>query len=109
MKTCLNIAMVTPWPPQNTGIADYAFELAESLSLDGNTIHIITEVENPKKLDNITFITPEEFSKKFDGYDNIIYHLGNNSSFHIYQIYLLKLTGGIVHLHDLVLHYLMAW
>lgn len=105
----MKLAIVTPWPYQQTGIADYAYELVSDLSILGHDISVITEVSDPKPLENITFLSVGDFENSYTDYDNIVYHLGNNSFFHIYQIYLLKKTGGTVHLHDLCLHHIMAW
>lgn len=105
----MNIAVVSPWPPQQTGIADYAYELVNDLVELGHEITVVTEENQPKLLNNVIFLNVENFIETYPKFDNIIYHMGNNSSFHIYQIYLLKKTGGTVHLHDLSLHHIMAW
>ncbi len=105
----MNIALLSPLPPQQSGIADYVFHLLTGFRqnkaiqitlftnsttdriLNYNVIHINTLVEG-----------------QLNDYDLIIYHVGNNIHYHHYMLSLLKQYGGIVHLHDLVLHHMIA-
>lgn len=105
-----NFAVITPWPPQHTGIADYAYDLVWGLVEQGYNVSVICETKAPRQLTKVKFYPPEwltqETRKQFDG---LIYHIGNNSSFHIFQLPLLFRFPGVIHLHDMVLHHLMAW
>lgn len=89
----MKIAILTPMPPQKTGISDYAHDLIEGLS--------------SKKNMQITVITKKE-SIDFDDFELIIYHLGNNAEFHAYMYEVLKKYGGIIHIHDIVLHQVLV-
>lgn len=114
MKTAFSLSarlcLVTPWPPQHTGIADYAYDLAQGLLEEGCELTVVTEAASPKELPGVSFQKPDflcdETAARFD---SVIYQLGNNSSFHIFQLPLLARHPGVIHLHDLVLHHLMAW
>lgn len=105
-----HFAVITPWPPQHTGIADYAFDLVWGLMDRGYKVSVICETKDPKPIEGVDFRSPEwlteETRKKLDG---IVYHIGNNTNFHIFQLPLLFKFPGVVHLHDMVLHHLMAW
>ena len=89
----MKIAILTPMPPQRTGIANYAYDLVQGLS-------------SIKNLD-ITVVTNKD-EVNFDDFEIIIYQLGNNSEFHAYMYKVLKKYGGIIHLHDIVLHQVLA-
>jgi len=106
----INIAVVTPWPPQHTGIADYAFDLISDLSKFDISIHVYTDCENPQMLNNVEiFQIKNRNLSELRSYDLVIYQMGNNVTFHLYMLNLVKEYGGIVHLHDMVLHHIMGW
>lgn len=106
----MNLALITPWPPQATGIADYAYDLAFGLICAGHKVTVVTEEANPKVLEGVRFLSPVHFSDKITAeFDEIVYQMGNNSSFHTFMIRLLIQHPGVVHLHDMVLHHIMAW
>lgn len=106
----MKIALVTPWPPQATGIADYAYDLAYGLIKNEHEVTIITEELMPKPLEGVNYCHPSSLNQEaMDQFDKIVYQMGNNSKFHIYMIDLLFKYSGIVHLHDMVLHHIMAW
>ena len=105
-----NIAVVTPWPPQHTGIGDYAFDLLSELSNFDVSIHVYTDCENPKMLDNVKILQIQKCTlSDLSGYDSIVYQMGNNVNYHLYMLDLVKEYGGIVYLHDMVLHHIMGW
>jgi glycosyltransferase involved in cell wall biosynthesis len=108
MKT---MALVTPWPPQQTGIADYSYDLATALSGTGIELVVYTTEKEPKPLGDTKIISIDE-SKSIDElntYDRVIYQLGNNTDYHLWMIPLLKNYPGVVHIHDLVMHHIAAW
>lgn len=106
----MRIALITPWPPQATGIADYAYDLAKGLIEAGHEVCAITEVSEPRPLPDVEFIHPsqvnDELMRSFDG---MAYQMGNNSKFHLYMISMLARYPGVVHVHDTVLHHILAW
>lgn len=102
----LQLALVTPFPPDQTGIADYSAQLYPALS---------SEYE-------VTIITPETrragrglppsfgygwFLKNGGQFDRVLYHFGN-SPFHMGMIDLLAQIPGVVVLHDFGLGELAA-
>jgi glycosyltransferase involved in cell wall biosynthesis len=103
----MNFAVVTPWPPAFTGIADYSYDLVCGMIRYGCHVTVCTEEKEPKPLSGVSFCSP----KNFNGldFDKIIYQMGNNSNFHTYMIPLMYRYPGTIHLHDLVLHHIMAY
>jgi glycosyltransferase involved in cell wall biosynthesis len=106
----MKIALVTPWPPQQTGIADYAYDLAYGLLQANQEVTVITSEIDPRPLPGIQFCLPETITDEImRPFDDIVYQMGNNSTFHVYIIELLFRYSGTVHLHDMVLHHITAW
>lgn len=102
-------ALIAPWPPQRTGIADYAFDLATGLAEAGHQVDVYTTAEQPLHgIEGITLNRLSDFSQPTI-YDFVVYQMGNCSDFHIEQIPVLAKYPGIVHLHDLTLHHLIAF
>lgn len=105
----MKLAIVTPLPPQKTGIADYAADLIAGFRSTRFEIDLFSNVEIEKfhhfRVFNIEKIEPSVLNK----YDLIIYQMGNNIHFHLYMLELIKRYRGIVHLHDMVLHHTFAW
>jgi glycosyltransferase involved in cell wall biosynthesis len=106
-----NLALLTPWPPQHSGIADYAYDLATILAEHDLRIVVYTTEESPLPLNGITIHTvdAQDGALALDGFDCIVYQLGNNTDFHLWMIPLLKKHPGVIHLHDLVMHHMAAW
>lgn len=106
----MRIALITPWPPQHTGIADYAFDLARNFIHHGHVVDVYTQVSKPRHLNGVNFYFVKDAEiPNLSNYDNIIYQIGNNTAFHLFMLPILREYRGVVHLHDLVLHHLMAW
>jgi glycosyltransferase involved in cell wall biosynthesis len=105
----MRIAIVTPWPNDKSGIADYAYDLVQGLIRKTLAITVFTRAEHPKELEGCEVIANENFDEwDLSEFDIIIYHLGNNNIYHSHMMRLLKKFPGIVHLHDFVLHHLVA-
>ncbi len=97
------IAMFTPLPPMESGIADYSFDIINALK---NIYDIDVFVEggyegNPFDNGTVRVIPYEKYKK--DSYDKTIFQVGN-STFHTYMFDIIKKVGGIVVLHDCNLH-----
>jgi glycosyltransferase involved in cell wall biosynthesis len=106
----MKISIVTPWPPQHTGIADYAFDLVAGLHSSGVEVTVWTDCDHPIPVDGLPIRKLDKNSlPDLSQSDLILYQMGNNTHFHLYMIELIKKYRGIVHLHDIVLHHLMAW
>ncbi len=100
-----NIAWVSPFPPQKTGIANYSkslcFAMSELVHLDLYYDKVIPDQDLRNKFQ----IYPiNDLKNKFNQYDEVIYHIGNNSSFHknIYK-YAWDYPATVV-LHDWNIH-----
>ncbi|SCP95752.1 glycosyltransferase [Anaerobium acetethylicum] len=101
------IAIVTPWPDQQTGIANYVFKFVPYLSkyfevdiFIDNTIEKKCQFR-PNNYGNIYNI--KELDSRHDDYEQILYQMGNNSSFHTGVYNYLKKYPGIVEIHDFIL------
>lgn len=102
------LAVVSPLPPERTGIADYTADLLPALARYYQVDVIVSQsaVTDPWILAHCQIYSPEWFMKNGDRYDRILYHMGN-SQFHHYMIPLMNAHPGVVCLHDFFLgHYL---
>ena len=103
----LRIAFLTPWFPETSGIADYAFSLIKELS-DQLSITIFSNLNHQdqeinKKLD-ISQKLISEFEKEKEKFDLLVYQLGNNKEYHCEIYKLAKKFPGIIILHDYYLY-----
>lgn len=87
----MKIAFFSPLPPAQSGIADYAAALLDAM-------RALAQVDAFAE-------TPASFDP--DGYDAILYHLGNNP-FHSYVYEMALRYPGIIVLHEANLHHLIA-
>ena len=93
--------LISPWPPQRNGIADYAYELTRSAS---SSIRLVTEAIQPERLEKrVAFLSPDDFEKSPS--KRRIYHIGNNPD-HVFIAPLFLKHPGIAVVHDVSLHYL---
>lgn len=100
---------MTPLPPQNTGIANYVYDLLVGLSkFDELNITVITNIDGyiNDKINILNIAKEKEIN--YSKFQLINYQLGNNKKFHDYMYSILQKYGGIVHLHDIVLHEVLA-
>jgi len=104
----MNIAFMTPLPPQKTGIANYAYDLLVGLSkFHDLEITVLTNTDGYIN-DKIKVINIAKEDIDFSKFQLINYQLGNNEEFHYYMYNVLKKYGGMVHIHDIVLHEVLA-
>lgn len=92
------LALVTPYPPEASGIADYAAELAPALA----THYDVEVVSRVRQTGSFPRVSPQEFLAEFERYDRVLYQVGN-SPFHAWQVDLAVRVPGVVVLHDVVL------
>lgn len=104
------LALVSPIPPQRSGIAQYSAELAPELArhYEVDFVTRATAATAPELAGIGAVLTPEEFRQAGGQYDRIIYQLGN-SDFHADMPELMAQFPGIVVLHDLFLSGLACW
>lgn len=104
----VKVAMVTPWLPQETGIAAYMQKLMPYLC-NYMDIDLFVDDTYIKLKDFLTYEQGRMYSindlvDKQNEYQTIVYHLGNNSEFHT-KIYEMALkVPGIVEVHDYIIH-----
>jgi glycosyltransferase involved in cell wall biosynthesis len=103
------LALVSPLPPERTGIAHYSAALLPEL-LAYFDVELIVEqpkVSLPPMLAKLPRHSVSWFSENGDAYDRILYHFGN-SPFHSHMFGLLRLHPGVVVLHDFFLSGVLA-
>lgn len=102
----MKVALFAPWPPQRSGIADYAYRLAEGLLEQNVELEVFTAASSPAPLEGCAIhqVSADSGSRlATDAFP--VFQLGNNVSFHAFQPDALARLGGLVHLHDPVLHH----
>jgi glycosyltransferase involved in cell wall biosynthesis len=96
--------LVTPWPPQPNGIADYAFELARH---SATPITVVTQALNPTLPPGPVRVLSDretEAGRCLARGPNV-FHFGNNPD-HVFAVPLFLRHGGVAVVHDATLHYL---
>ncbi|MDF2466731.1 MAG: glycosyltransferase [Ramlibacter sp.] len=104
------LAMHAPLPPTQSGIADYTTELLGVL-VEYYDIELICdqrEVTLPATLSSLPVRTTEWFREHADGYDRVVYQIGN-SILHAHMFALLRQFPGVVVLHDFFLSGVFNW
>ncbi|HET6575370.1 MAG TPA: glycosyltransferase family 4 protein [Fimbriiglobus sp.] len=106
------VAWVAPAPPAQSGIADYAAEVAAVLS-DRFDLEWVSDPNGPPPDPDAcrTPIIPAdrvEARHAVRPYDLFVYHVGN-SYYHSFQLPLLARHPGLVVLHDVALGHLFRW
>src|SRR5690554_3760351 len=105
----MNIGVVTPWPPDRSGIADYAYDLAKGLIKLNTDLTIYTLSDSPRVLSGCAIVNTQDYTSwPLHRHDLVVYQVGNNTQFHAHMLSLLSQYRGVVHLHDYVLHHMFA-
>jgi glycosyltransferase involved in cell wall biosynthesis len=102
------LAVFTPLPPSASGIGQYSAELLPFL---GRDLDVYLADDAPEPVAPPAGVMPRrvaEWSARRDGYDTIIYQVGNNPD-HAYALAQAETTPGILVLHDVVLQHLQVW
>jgi glycosyltransferase involved in cell wall biosynthesis len=104
------LALVSPLPPERTGIADYSAELLPALAEHYHVELILAQdrVELEGAVSNFVVRDVAWFRAHPEHYDRILYQFGN-SPFHQHMLDLLEEIPGTVVLHDFYLSGLMSW
>lgn len=105
-------ALVTPYPPDVSGIAEHSQDLAVALSADASVDVVVDREPGPGDVappgGRLVSIDGFPVTHDIRRYDRVIYAMGN-SSFHSRSLDALRRTGGEVLLHDGWLKGLYAW
>lgn len=80
------IAWLSPLPPQRSGIANYSYWLVKSLRPHLDLDLYCDGPASEEVTNEFTVSSLSEFAQHRQQYDDVVYHLGNNSLFHK-QIY----------------------
>lgn len=102
------MALITPWPKQQTGIANYVYKMVPywAKHFEVDVFADQTIVDDVEFLDNPygQLYPIKELDEQHQNYDVLLYQIGNSSEFHtgVYQ-YLCKYPG-VAEIHDYVLH-----
>ena len=101
IKNTTQIAWLSPFPPQRSGIANYSYWLVKELR-SAFDIDLYYEGEAPcDELQDLFATHPlSEFEDRREKYDRVVYHLGNNSEFHAGIYKAAWNFPGTVVLHD---------
>lgn len=98
------VAIVAPWPKQQTGIANYVYRIMPYLSK-----HFDIDLFVDNSMDRDCELLPFEYGKRYTidqleqqrgSYDEIIYHIGNCVRYHANTYKLFERLGGIAEIHD---------
>ncbi len=97
------LAVVSPMPPQRSGIATYAFRLLEHLRTTADVTVFVDEIQEGTSVPEGVSVarTAELLSlERLDGrFDEVIYFIGN-SHFHVEALEMLRQRPGVVLMHE---------
>ncbi|HEY2720008.1 MAG TPA: glycosyltransferase [Solirubrobacteraceae bacterium] len=107
------LALVTPWPPERSGIADYNLRLARELGSEVDVDVVVGEpLERyaPPQEEGVRLVTAESFriSEGLHQPDRVLYCMGN-SSFHRHVYELMRERPGALIAHDVRLTGFYGW
>ncbi len=102
-KTRPTLALVSPLPPEHSGIADYSAELLLELERHYAVELVLTPGATPDAaLQRFPQRDADYFMRHGASYDRVLYHFGN-SNVHKHMFALLRRHPGTVVLHDFFL------
>ena len=99
-----SLNIISPWPKQKNGIADYAEQISQYIPFHHNVITESINCNNESEYIRILHPNDLDAQKSLVNGTNL-FHIGNNPD-HIYEIPLFLKHNGNVVLHDISLHYL---
>jgi len=105
------LALVSPLPPERTGVADFSADLAVALA----RWIAVTAYVDPRVLSEIAPLPAVEIrgadhlgEDLESGYVDLPLYQVGNSRFHLYQLPLIARYPGVIEMHDGILHNLCA-
>lgn len=98
------IAILTPWPEQETGIANYEYKLVPYLQ-KYYQVDVYTDAvkHKCKKCEGVGFYELNDFAANKGKYKHVLYQIGNNADFHKEIFEALESNGGVAEIHDYIL------
>lgn len=103
-----NLALVSPWPPQASGVADYAACLREAMEACGERIDVFSNAESVEGVLPIRSV--DQAVDALRGYSRVLFQFGNHPFFHGYMLPLIASLGRsrcVIELHDLRLSHIL--
>jgi glycosyltransferase involved in cell wall biosynthesis len=99
------IAWVSPLPPQRSGISNYSLILLRAMR-ESAVIDVYYDGVKPNKEIKNSFraLPLKDLEKNFTKYDEVIYHLGNNTEFHTNIYKLAWQHPSTIVIHDWNIH-----
>ena len=98
------LALLTPWPPQQTGIANYEYKLLPYLAEWFDITVFTPAIREAQFLPaEICVRHLDDFPAQYEDFDYKLYQIGNNADFHLEIFELLEKFGGFAEIHDFVL------
>jgi glycosyltransferase involved in cell wall biosynthesis len=94
-----SLALVSPWPPTRSGIADFAVSTLGHL---GEHYDVSVVTDSPWADLEAPHLSREAFGHEWWRFDRVLYHLGN-STHHAADLELLGDAPGVAVVHDAVL------
>lgn len=101
------LALVSPWPPTPSGIADYSATLVAYLSKHYD-IDLVSNDAVELESSDLVIRNQAWLQENAHLYDRVLYQLGN-SPVHSAALTLLRQVPGVVMLHDFYLSGLKSW
>lgn len=98
----LRVAMLTPWPPHNSGIANSAKTLALALATDIDLTIVAQNAGTVPGPAGLRMITPDAFDP--GAFDVLICQMGNNTAFHTWIYDQALSPKALVIAHDAYIH-----
>lgn len=107
------IAWYSPWPPEQSGIADYSRNLLQELGRDVDVDVVVADDPSryPKPLEPGVTLSPASVPQAFQtlrNYDRVVYCMGN-SSFHRHVYEAMLHRPGVLVAHDVRLTGFYGW
>lgn len=102
----MRLAYFSPLPPAASGIADYSAELLPYLAAEID-VELFADAPAPS-VAGLPVHSYRSFAPRAAEFDLPVYHMGN-SPLHAYIYATAQQIPGLVVLHDVVLHHLLAW
>jgi FkbM family methyltransferase len=105
------LAYCSPMPPDASGIAYYACNVLDDLALRYDITVVTTSgsTTEPGVASKFRVIGFSEFHSTLSEYERIMYHIGNNASFHASMLLLLAHRRATLVLHDTFVGDLLAY
>ena len=100
----MRVAVWTPWPPEPSGIADHNVALLSAMARD-RTVHLTVIVRDdvplPRAPAGISVRSLKDYQA--EDFDIDLYHVGNNPTFHSYEMGAVLSRPGVMVLHDVAI------